>query len=190
MSAPQYNPQQVRFVQNAQVESSESIEQFRVCYVKQVGGQHTDPVTITSVKQLSLVDIDVQAKNKPKKVFAHEDNLVKDVFGVTQTSIEAIDSSNPSEQIASDKNRMVPVATSGLLLVEMNTSHADAPLSVGDTLSVDAEGRASKLGKKDNDTPSSDERVKSAPVKVYGTSPIVKEVVSMGDKSYVLVDFI
>ena len=187
MIAPQYNPQQVRFVQNAQVESSESIEQFRVCYMKQVGGGFTDPPTITTATTLK----NVSHSKSQEEIFNDSESIVKDGYGVTQTSLLADDAPNASEQNAADKNRMVPVATSGLLLVEMNTVDDDSELVIGDTLSVDNQGRASKSGSADKDTShSAKEKLRSAPVSFCGVSPVVKEVVSMGDKKYVLVDFI
>lgn len=70
-----------------------------------------------------------------------------------------------------DLLRLGTVATSGLLLVEMD---AAAPQAAGDALAVDAEGRAAAGG---------------FAVTVNGGTPIVRQVVAIGGGSFALVSF-
>ena len=111
-------------------------------------GAGTDPVTVTNV---------VAAAGEALGVIQQEKNLA-------------------STGYATDLYREATIATSGLLLIEMDGANA---LSAGDALTVDATGRAS------NANPG----VGSFAMTVNGTTPVVRQVVAIGGLSQALVSF-
>lgn len=172
----QYGAQSVRFVETCQVDKGTALEQFRVCF-----RDGTDTPT-------KVVNTHTFGNNSVNLSSGAQADALSNGYGVTQQRLSAVDSTNPSEQNAADLNRLVPVATSGLLLVEQG----DVALEVGDNLSIDNVGRASKIAThtETGKTISAGNQSKiSAPITFNGTTPVVRAVMDHGPKKFALVYF-
>jgi len=93
--------------------------------------------------------------------------------GVAQYTLN---DNEPSTGHATDEVRLLTVATSGLLLVEADGTLAANDL--GTALEVLSDGRASDAG-----------TAGSTAVTVNGTTPIIRDVLSIGGLQYALVSF-
>lgn len=178
MSDPQYGTQILRFVETALVDVNEEVDQFCVCK-RVLGGSNSDSYLVKN-RGLTLGHTAAFATFPDEKL---------EVYGVIQQSLKSVNNLNDlSEQNASDNLRFIPVATSGLLLVEQDTSLEPTvvtPLVAGDLLSITSEGKASK----NNYGLDEDDRAKSQLVTINGTTPVVRSVVNYGKKHYALVYF-
>ena len=187
MSDPQYGTQIVRFAETAQVADDEEIYQFRVCKRTGRGNPPTivNSFTSSDVKNKDGSDLnntDVQGGRGPNQG-SKNPKLYVEALGVTQQRLREVNNTDqPTEQNASDNLRLVPFATSGLLLIEQG----DLPLRVGDPLSINYEGKADR-------TPAGSggnvEDIKSVLVEINSTTPEVHSTVTYGKKHYALVYF-
>ena len=172
MSDPQYGTQTVRFVETAQVAATNEIDQFRVC--QRVGDKNPTEIRTT---------ISFPATNATQAPTTGLPTVKLKAIGVTQQRLRAVPTDTRlSEQNSGDNLRLVAVATSGNLLVEMDKT-SGSPLDVGDSLSVDTSGRASKAATATAGSPN------AMLVDINGTTPTVRSIVKLGPKQYALVSF-
>ena len=143
MAAPVYGRQYIRFADTFQVAQGTAVNEFRVVELTAAPG--TTPLL-------------VQESNGGESV------------GVAQFTMN---DNVPATGFATDENRMLTVATSGLLLVSNATATAT---DVGKTLEVNATGQAVA------DTT-------GTAVTINGTTPIIREVLTQGGEDFVLVSF-
>ena len=117
------------------------------------------------LKQFRVVGIDTNAATEPPTLGYYGVGNVLGFFGVLQQDVDIVD---PDK--ATTGQRLGTVATSGLLLVE-----AGATLQgQGDALTVDGEGRSHAGGDA---------------VEINGATPIVRQVVTIGGVTHILVSF-
>lgn len=143
MAAPVYGRQYIRFADTFQVAQGTAVNEFRVVELTAAPG--TTPLL-------------VQESNGGESV------------GVAQFTMNDND---PATGFATDENRMLTVATSGLLLVSNATA---TTADVGKTLEVNGSGQAVA------DTT-------GTAVTINGTTPIIREVLTQGGEDFVLVSF-
>ena len=117
----------------------------------------------TTLKQFTLVKAGAAATEPPTIELL---TGAGEAFGVLQQDIPAVD-----EERAVTLPRLGTVATSGLLLVEADSSNLQTQ---SDALKVDAQGRSSSAG---------------GAVTVASTTPIVRQQVVVGGTNMVLVSF-
>ena len=146
-AGPVYGKQYIRFAETAYVCCETAIPQFRLVTVDATGGPCGDG-TPTDPPTAALMVAGGEA------------------WGVMQQEFNTCDC-----DYATDRLRLGTVATSGLLLVDMDPANAQAQT---DALLVDAEGRSSSAG---------------AAVTVDNTTPIVRQAVVVGGVYMALVSF-
>ena len=117
-----------------------------------------------ALDQFTLVVIDATAGTEPPTLA--QATATGEVFGVLQQDVPAVDADK-----ATTLQRLGTVATSGLLLVAMDSAN---PQAQGDPLQVDANGKASSVG---------------GAVTVGVSTPIVRQEVAIGGVSHALVSF-
>lgn len=117
-----------------------------------------------ALNQFTLVTIDGAAGTEPPTLA--QATAGGEVMGVLQQEVPVVD-----EDKATTKQRLGTVATSGLLLVAADPANLQAQ---GDPLSVDANGLSSSAG---------------GAVTVNASTPIVRQVVTIGGDSHVMVSF-
>lgn len=145
MANPVYGKQYIRFAETFRVPEGSAVRQFRI--VRRDG---TAPAT--------------------QPTFVIEGNTAA-MMGVSQYDVN---DNVPPTGFATDRVRLLTVATSGLLLVE-----SDGTPTVGDiggALEALADGRASTAGG-------------AAAVIINGTTPIIRDVLEIGGQNYVLASF-
>ena len=117
-----------------------------------------------ALNQFTLVAVDAAVPTEPPTLA--QATGAGEIMGVLQQDVLAVDADK-----ATTLQRLGTVATSGLLLVAADAANLQAQ---GDALLVDANGKSSSAG---------------AAVTVAGTSPQVRQVVSIGGVDMVLVSF-
>ena len=120
--------------------------------------------TDVDIDQFILVTIDTVPVTEPPT--AAPMAAAGECWGVIQQKVNLATSG-----FATDLNRQVTIATSGLLLIQADAGNMQ---SQNDALKVDANGKSSSTG---------------GAVTQDGTTPIVRQRVEVGGLSYVLVSF-
>jgi len=147
MAAPVYGKQYIRFAESFRVADGTAVNEFRVVELTAAPGSHP-PLLVEQSNGGAAVGVSQYEVN---------DNV-------------------PPTGFATDRVRMLTVATSGLLLVE-----ADGTLAandIGTALEVIAGGIASDAA-----------TAGSTAVTVNGTTPIIRDVLDIGGDQYALVSF-
>ena len=149
MAAPVYGKQYIRFAESFRVAEGTAVREFRVVELAGAPGAHPPLLVV-------------------------ESNGAGSVVGVSQYDVN---DNVPPTGFATDRVRMLTVATSGLLLVSAEAG-ANVPVAgdIGAPLEVNATGQAVTTGA-------------GTAVLVNATAPVIRDVIAIGGEDYVLVSF-
>lgn len=145
---PLYGKQYIRFAETFQVRDGNEVNQFRVVELDGAGAGDHPPLYVT------------QGNGGPS-------------LGVSQY---LVNDNVPPTGFATDRQRVLTVATSGLLLVQSNGTLTTS--NIGSPLYVVAGGLASDAG-----------AAGAAAVTIGGAAPALRDVLSIGAQNYALVSF-
>lgn len=145
---PVYGKQYIRFAETFQVKEGTEVNQFRIVELDGTGAGTHPPLNV------------VQGNGGPS-------------VGVSQY---LVNDNVPPTGFATDRQRVLTVATSGLLLVESNGTLTAS--NIGSPLYAVAGGLASDSG-----------AAGAAAVTIGGAAPVIRDVLAIGGYNYALVSF-